>query len=210
MTVGQKALAAFVVLVVGCGVVDSMGGQVFARAVSDGRVLSRLDVFAVGWHLAMLRYAPLVLLPVLAAPLGVLCTWLVPRLRPRRRESARTEARVLTAWLAWFVSVPFLGFAIGSICAILRVNLALGATPWFPATSLVLVFGVMGWSYTAALHRSFRLQRQRVADGSSRIGAGTFAALATMGIVVWPLGVLLPVWTVWRARRDRVRGTAAR
>jgi hypothetical protein len=204
MTAGQKVLAAVIVLVVACGVVDSIGGHVFASAVSGNRGLSRLDVFVVQWHMAMLRYAPLVVLPVLVAPLVVLVIWLVPGLRPRRLESAPAEARVLAAWLAWFVGVPILGVAIGSTCAALGVSPAPGVSPWLPATAVVLVFGVMGWSYTAALHRSFRLHRRRVADGSSHIGTGTFAAFAAVAALVWPLGVLLPFWMLWRAKRDRV------
>ena len=209
MTAGQKVLAAVIVLVVACGVVDSIGGHVLAGAVGENRSLSLLEKFVVQWHMAMLRYAPFVVLPVLAAPLVVLVIWLVPGLRPRRLESATVEARVLAAWLAWFVGVPILGVAIGSICAVLGVSPALGVSPWLPGTAVVLVFGVMGWAYTAALHRSLRLQRQRVADGSSHVGTGTFAAFATVAVLVWPVGVLLPFWTLWRAKRDRAASGAA-
>ena len=64
MTTGQKALAVVIGVIIVLAVVDVIGGHVLASAVREGRSISPTEEFAVRWHLAMLRLAPFIILPV--------------------------------------------------------------------------------------------------------------------------------------------------
>ena len=186
MTGGQKGLVAAASALVLWAGVDMASGRILNAAIEARRELSRLEEAVVVTHTALVRSAPYWSLPAVASPVGVVVVWLIPWLRPRVRSGVSEERRVVASWLGWLASSAAAGVALA------WAGHAAGVTP---AAVWIWLIVSIPWSYAGALHRSFRLHRERSPSTDD-----WFLIWGSLGTALFPLGIVVPLWEFWRAR----------
>ena len=173
---------------------------------TTGGHLYPFETAAMAWDLWMVRWLPLLLTPGILAPTLVAVRWTVaPDRTPEVLIPASAATDRIWGWVAWVMA----SVAVGSLALVLRG----------PALPLHL-FGVVAapvfassWSSAAALHYALKLQRQRERLQQSRVKSAYLAAAAAVLSALFlavPVGVAIPMWVAWSARRDSTRERASK
>ena len=139
---------------------------------------------------------PYLLTPYLIAQPVVLIFWAFRSPRVVGDAQLGTAARSLSGWLRWSLLILAIYIAAGALSFLSKQLLTV---------PLMLLLPVFGWAYTCSIYRALQLHKYLEQKGLSKTRTHYMAlgaALPSMAIPLWPLGLLIPgiVWRRFRAQ----------
>jgi len=140
------------------------------------------------------RWLPILLTPVLLAPIGATAYWLLATWRLWTHVSGEHAISNLRIWLKVLAAV-----LVGGVVLLVSANWYSGRMPVSIGGAMLAAFG---WSYAAAMYNALWGQKMLHESGASRWSGRTVAwAAFAMVNCTFPLGVGIPLWVAWASRQ---------